>query len=78
MTAPYTATADGILYAGLLVVASTTPTLQGLTNGTANGLAAEAPILYGTADASLTNPASCPSTAAAITAGVRVPYVLAS
>ncbi len=65
LSAPYTITATGLYYYGLNVTASTVPTLAG--QSTLAAVTGVAPILSGYADASLTNPASCPATAAAIT-----------
>jgi hypothetical protein len=73
MTTPYTATATGTYYVGLMVKATTVPTLLG-NNSASTVLSALAPILNGTSDTALSNPASCPSTAAAITATAKVPY----
>lgn len=66
LTAPFTTTYSGLHYLGAVVVAVTVPTFFGLTVG-ASGANALAPILCGNADAGLTNPASCPATAAALT-----------
>lgn len=76
MVSPYTITTTGIHYLGILVVASTVPTLRSVSLGSAvSGLA---PIITGTSDTGLTNPASAPGTAAAITAVGNVPYAYAS
>lgn len=66
LTASYTIPSSGIYYHALNVTASTVPTLAGQpTLAVIQGIA---PILSGYADTGLTNPASCPATAAAITA----------
>lgn len=66
LSASYTIPSSGLYYHGLCVVASTVPTLAG--QSTLAGIQGIAPILSGYADTGLTNPASCPTTAAAITA----------
>ena len=66
VTSPYTVTTSGLFYLGLCVVATITPTLIG-ASGTSSLAAGLAPISTGNADSGLTNPASCPSTAAALT-----------
>lgn len=65
MTTPYVIPVAGIYYHGLNVTATTVPTLAG--QSTLAGIQGIAPILSGYADTGLTNPASCPATAAAIT-----------
>lgn len=72
MTAPWTATYTGLVYLGICVVATTVPTLAG-TNGSAevNGIA---PILVGNSNTGLTNPASAPSTANALTPVGLLPF----
>ena len=60
-SSPYTTTYTGLHYVGLMVAASTPPTLNGyVTTNAVNGLA---PVLSGAMDTGLTNPASAPSTA---------------
>jgi len=74
---PVVTTYDGLYYLGLCVVATTMPTLTGIT--LASGLSSVvAPILGGNSTAGLTNPASCPATAAAISAGGGFPYAFVS
>ena len=67
MTTPYVIPTDGLYYIGYCVAAATPPTFECATDG-GGVLAARslAPILYGRADSGLTNPASCPSTAATL------------
>lgn len=75
LVAPYVVPTTGLYYVGAVVVATTMPTLRGAApNAT---LAALAPILGGTSDASLTDPASAPTTAAAITAKTAQAYAYA-
>lgn len=78
MTAPYTIPASGLYYLGLMVKATiAVPTLAGVLvpNTTALNIP---PIICGNADAGLTNPASCPSTAGAITVAATMPYAYVS
>lgn len=72
LSSTYTATYTGLYYIGICVVATTVPTLRVNSNNV--NLTGIAPILSGTSDTGLTNPASCPSTAAALTAVANVPY----
>lgn len=72
LATPYTVPTTGLYYLGCVVVASTTPSLTGITSTTQlNGLA---PILSGTSDAALTDPASAPATAAALTTTATTVY----
>lgn len=77
---PYLVPATGLYYLGVMVKATTVPTLLGHTNVAAaitNGIA---PILAGTdaTNSALTNPASAPATAAALTAGISHCYAYVS
>lgn len=74
LASPYTTTSSGLYYVGICVVAATVPTVNGKTVGTA-GVHAIAPILSGTSSTGLTDPASAPATAGAITATTGLPYV---
>ena len=70
--ANYTTTYSGLHYLGIMVAATTVPTLTGGTPGTAvPGLA---PVLYGNADTGLTTPPAFPLTATSITAVNGAPY----
>jgi hypothetical protein len=69
LTSVYTITQTGIYYIGLLVVATTVPTMKGLTAKTASQLAGTAPILHGASSTGLTT--ALPNPAAAITVGVN-------
>lgn len=65
---PFVTTYDGLHFLGVLVVATTPPTLAGYqTLGTAVALT---PALWGASTTGLSNPASCPSTAGAISAQI--------
>ncbi len=65
-TTPVTITAAGLYYVGIMITASTMPTMLGLARGQSTDPALLfAPFLYGTSDGSLTTTA--PPTAAAIT-----------
>lgn len=67
MTTPYTVLTTGLYYVGIMVAATTVPTLAGIavTAVTARNVA---PITAGTSSTGLTTPASCPSPAGALTA----------
>ncbi|MFM7008833.1 MAG: hypothetical protein ACKO0Z_05805 [Betaproteobacteria bacterium] len=69
LTASYKITLSGLYYVGILIVATTVPTLKGLTAKTASQLAGTAPILHGNSSTGLTT--TLPNPAAAITAGVN-------
>lgn len=69
LTAQYTVPTSGIYYVGLMVTATTVPTMKGLTAKTASQLAGQAPILHGNSTTGLTT--SIPASAAAITASVN-------
>lgn len=62
LTASYTASADELVYAGLVVVGTTVPNLLGRSMAS-NGLAGVAPILAGWTGGSYTDPASLGGTA---------------
>lgn len=76
LTAPYTVLTSGLYYLGICVVATTVPTLRGPV--TVANLNAAAPVLAGSSTTGLTDPASAPTTAAAITATVSTPYAYCS
>lgn len=77
LSAPYTPTADTPVYVGLLVVASTVPTLVGVNIQAAN-LSAVSPGLAGNSTTGLTTPASLGAAAAALTASAVLPYAYVS
>jgi hypothetical protein len=76
LTTPYTVTSSGLYYAGMVVVATTVPSLTGISSTFPS--ITQAPILGGTADSGLTNPASAPSTAASLTALGKLAWVQVS
>ena len=77
LTSQYTITQSGLYYIGVLVAATTVPTIKGLTAKTSGSLAAQAPILHGnTASTGLTT--SIPSTAGAVTGGTSCIWVAVS
>lgn len=73
LTVPYPVTVSGLYYLGLLVNAAVVPSLNGATQGTGSAIGL-APKINGFADAGLTDPASCPNTAAALTAAAQIPW----
>lgn len=73
LSSAYTPTTDELVYIGVLVVATTVPTLAGWSCLNAT-LAAVAPIFAGNSTAALTNPASLGGTAGAITASAASFY----
>lgn len=76
LSSTHTATYTGLHYIGICVVATTVPALRANTNNV--NLVGLAPILSGASDTGLTNPASCPSTATALSANANVPYAYVS
>ena len=78
LTAPYAITTTGNYYIGVMVNATTPPTLAGLANATAL-LTGIAPILVGTSNTAQTTPFTVGNTANALTAlGTGVPYAYVS
>lgn len=66
LASPVSITSSGLYYVGVVVVATTTPTLR--SGATTTGIAGLTPVLAGhTTDTTLTDPASAPSTAGEIT-----------
>jgi hypothetical protein len=82
LSAPFTTTYSGLYYVGICIVATTTPTLvcQGASLSAIATLLYQTitPALYGSSTGSLTNPASAPATASAITASQLFPYFYGS
>lgn len=72
LASPYTPTTETPVYVGIMVAASTPPTLQS-ASGHAGGNTIP-PILSGYGDGSLTTPASGPDTVTALTAVATTPY----
>jgi hypothetical protein len=71
-------TTAGLYYAGIMVKATTVPTLTSRTAASNQAVQAIAPVRAGTSSGALTNPASCPNPAAAPTATGNIPYVYVS
>ena len=72
LTSSYTVPTNGIYYVGLVVTATTMPTVKGGSAKTGGQLAAAAPILHGTTgDTGLTLP---PTTAGTLTGGLNCIY----
>lgn len=70
---PFITTYSGLHYIGVMVTATTPPSLY-CCEGLNNTLNALAPIIVGNSTTGLTNPASCPSTAGALTAIADNPF----
>lgn len=70
---PYTVTADAAFYVGIMVKATTVPALAG-ASGNGAFIYTDPPITDGFANTGLTNPASAPATASALTASVLQVY----
>lgn len=73
LTSPYTVLSTGLYYVGLVVVAATPPTLASV--GYSN---ISAPILSGSSNTGLTDPASAPATADALSASSAQPFAYVS
>lgn len=71
---PYVTTTTGWYYLGIMIKATTCPSLAAAASGGLANIRAAAPIPCGTADTGLTNPASCPSTAASPANNIRMVY----
>lgn len=69
LSAAYTPTNDTAVYAGIVVVAATVPTLVGLQLAGGSNIVLQAPKMSGNSTAALTNPASLGATANAISGG---------
>lgn len=76
LSTAYTIPSDGLYYIGLCEVATTTTSLRGIITST-NGLSI-APILNGDSNTGLTNAASTPATAAALSVNGGIPYAYIS
>ncbi|HEV8420383.1 MAG TPA: hypothetical protein VGR13_03400 [Actinomycetota bacterium] len=74
LTSTYTTTVAGFFYLGILVNATTVPSLKGLADA-AGGIHSLAPILHGTSTGSIT---ALPNPAAAITFAAQNPYAYVS
>lgn len=72
----YTVATTGTHYLGIMVKASTRPTLYAAASATA--ITSVVPIQAGSSTGSLTDPASAPDPAAALTAVANVPYAYVS
>lgn len=78
LSATYTPSVDTAVYVGVMVAATTVPSLRCAFDQGFTGFTNVAPIMAGSSDSGLTNPASAPATAAAITAQNFVPYCYVS
>ena len=72
LTATYTVPSTGLYYVGIMITATTVPTLKGLTTKTGGQLAGVAPVLHGLSNSGLTT--SLPNPANAISSGVNLPW----
>lgn len=78
LTTPYNVTTSGTYYIGIMVNASTVPTLAGLANATAT-LTSITPALIGTSNTAQTSPFTVGNTANALNpVGTGVPYAYVS
>jgi hypothetical protein len=77
LSSTFTTTYSGLHYLGIMVAAGTMPTLAGVAAGTAL-MSGNVPILNGNSSAGLTNPASCPNPAGAISPSADAPYAYVS
>lgn len=73
-TTPYTIPSTGLYYVGLMISATTHPTLEVMAGRAALWTGTKTPILLGASSTGLTDPASAPDTAGAITATSNTPY----
>lgn len=72
-TSPIETTYEGLHYLGIMVACSgTVPTMRGMSTST--NIINIAPILNGASSTGLTDPASCPNPAGAITVSSGLPY----
>lgn len=76
LTTPWTAVDDTAVYAGIVSVAATPVTVNGVSISAL--MHAAAPVLSGNSTAGLTNPASLGATAAAVTATSQMAYAYIS
>jgi len=76
MTTPYQVLTSGLYYAGIMITATTIPSLKGFTAITNGSLHAAAPSLHGSSNTGLTT--SLPNPANAITTGTTSLYVAIS
>lgn len=73
----YTVAVEGLYYLGVMVAASTVPTLAGFVSGNGNAAIATLPPIVAGHDATntgLTTPATAPTTAAALTANAQASF----
>ncbi len=76
LTATYTVQYTGLHYVGIMVTATTVPTLKGYTAKVGGQLAGQTPVLHGNSTTGLTT--SLPNPAAAITTGVNAVWAAVS
>lgn len=76
LTTPYTVTATGYLYVGIMMAAGTPINLQVYTSNTT--VTGAAPILVGSSTTGMTTPPALPASAGALTPLTNVPYAYVS
>lgn len=76
LSSQFTPTYSGFHYVGIMVKATTVPTLRGVNMGQA--IAGLVPVTAGTSTGSLTNPASCPNPVAALSTASTMAYCYVS
>ena len=76
LTATYTVPSTGLYYVGIMITATTVPTLKGMTAKTSGTLSGVAPILHGNSTTGLTT--SLPNPAASISSSVNPTWAAVS
>lgn len=74
LTTTYTTVTQGLHYMGVCVKATTPPKLRGCLQSGGAEINQLAPIMFGASSGTLTDPASCPNPAGAISQGLIMPY----
>lgn len=76
MTTPYTIPSTGMYYLGIMITATTVPTLKGIAAKTNTQLAGSSPILHGTSSTGLTT--SLPNPLPSVSAGANAVWAAVS
>lgn len=74
LTAPFTIPSSGLYYHGVMVAATSVPSLTGAAISSTGVVLVKAPLLHASSTTGLTTPASCPATAGALTVANGQPY----